>query len=408
MLKKTKRVLGPVCVVLLAQAGGGFTMTPAVEPHERNSRVTLGCELATESLWGQQPRIGTFAEWYQKAEVNSQGQVVISGTNPNGNGAVKTSSSVTIGRITWNSGNNYAWRLPSRNKYVEYVNIDLTGYENGDSVRVWAWVCAREGNAGPFLHVNGSGYAWASVGTEWEQKSITRSGGTLEWNSADNYAGVTHMNGTDTMAVGQIGVHIYGAVPIQAPGPFNLTWPLHNCTNQPASGTLRWSSSNSATYYEVWFGTSHPLPFLRSTPSLSTDYSGTGGQTYHWQVRAVNDIGKTYSANGPFTFTTAGGAIEEPTAVVPVGDVLCVNAPEPFRSHTTIRFSLTRSTRILASIVNNSGELIWTHQMNLPHGEHSLTWNGRDQAGENVPCGVYFCRLIAGDRTLTRKMVKAD
>jgi flagellar hook assembly protein FlgD len=41
----------------------------------------------------------------------------------------------------------------------------------------------------------------------------------------------------------------------------------------------------------------------------------------------------------------------------------------------------------------------------VPAGTHQVTWDGRDDRGQQVAAGVYFYRLTAGDRTLTKKMV---
>jgi len=41
----------------------------------------------------------------------------------------------------------------------------------------------------------------------------------------------------------------------------------------------------------------------------------------------------------------------------------------------------------------------------LDAGFKEITWHGRDARGNQVSTGVYFYRLTAGNRTLTKKMV---
>jgi flagellar hook assembly protein FlgD len=38
-------------------------------------------------------------------------------------------------------------------------------------------------------------------------------------------------------------------------------------------------------------------------------------------------------------------------------------------------------------------------------GSNVITWNGKDNAGNDVSSGVYFYKLIAGSYTATNKMV---
>jgi hypothetical protein len=38
-------------------------------------------------------------------------------------------------------------------------------------------------------------------------------------------------------------------------------------------------------------------------------------------------------------------------------------------------------------------------------GRYELYWDGRDQAGQPVPSGIYFCQIVAGRSTDVRKMI---
>jgi len=41
----------------------------------------------------------------------------------------------------------------------------------------------------------------------------------------------------------------------------------------------------------------------------------------------------------------------------------------------------------------------------MPGGWHNATWNGCDDAGNEVAAGMYFYRIDAGRRSASRKMV---
>jgi len=41
---------------------------------------------------------------------------------------------------------------------------------------------------------------------------------------------------------------------------------------------------------------------------------------------------------------------------------------------------------------------------NLRAGEHTATWDGRDQAGREVAAGVYLARLVTDSRIRTARL----
>jgi hypothetical protein len=82
------------------------------------------------------------------------------------------------------------------------------------------------------------------------------------------------------------------------------------------------------------------------------------------------------------------------------------NYPNPFNDRTTIRFTLAEPGPAAISIVDISGRLI----RNLAGGQFDsgtsvVEWDGCDNQGTRVSPGVYACRLNAGDRSASVKMV---
>jgi PKD repeat protein len=77
------------------------------------------------------------------------------------------------------------------------------------------------------------------------------------------------------------------------------------------------------------------------------------------------------------------------------------NHPNPFNPATTISFALPEQARVRIDIFNVNGELVTT-LINEPRNEgyHLVEWNAAGAAS-----GIYFYRLTAGDRTMTRKML---
>lgn len=91
--------------------------------------------------------------------------------------------------------------------------------------------------------------------------------------------------------------------------------------------------------------------------------------------------------------------------VVPENFVLHQNHPNPFNASTTIRFSLKTGGTAELGIYNILGQLISVYrESNLQPGTYSFEWDGRDQAGIEIPGGVYLYRLTSGAFSETRKM----
>ncbi len=77
------------------------------------------------------------------------------------------------------------------------------------------------------------------------------------------------------------------------------------------------------------------------------------------------------------------------------------NFPNPFNSLTTVDYQLTAETNVIVAIYSLLGQRVVTlFEGNLEAGQHSITWDASD-----LPSGVYFARLEAGENTETIKMV---
>ncbi|MBD3348637.1 MAG: T9SS type A sorting domain-containing protein [Candidatus Eisenbacteria bacterium] len=80
--------------------------------------------------------------------------------------------------------------------------------------------------------------------------------------------------------------------------------------------------------------------------------------------------------------------------------------PNPFNPATTISYALPGPCRASVRVYDASGRLV-SVLADGPHaaGEHTLTWRGRDDRGNELGSGVYFLLLEAGEATARRKMV---
>ncbi|MBN1894035.1 CotH kinase family protein, partial [bacterium] len=122
-----------------------------------------------------------------------------------------------------------------------------------------------------------------------------------------------------------------------------------------------------------------------------------------------NSLGGHWAASAGFGTPGRSNEFQDPSSSVPEnlqpGDFcLLPNYPNPFdaapasgsrhRSGTSILFSLPRSARIALRIYDIRGRLVREiAARTLNAGLHEMPWDGRDNRGLPVPCGVYICRM---------------
>ncbi|MBN1885775.1 MAG: T9SS type A sorting domain-containing protein [Candidatus Krumholzibacteriota bacterium] len=100
------------------------------------------------------------------------------------------------------------------------------------------------------------------------------------------------------------------------------------------------------------------------------------------------------------------------TCVVSVDDqpqapfVLRQNFPNPFNPTTTILFVAPERGRAMLRVYDVNGRLVRTLLDGVVEaGEVRVAWDGTDAGGNALASGVYFCKLLVGDRAASRKMI---
>jgi len=91
---------------------------------------------------------------------------------------------------------------------------------------------------------------------------------------------------------------------------------------------------------------------------------------------------------------------------LPSGFTLAQNQPNPFAVGTTIGFALPVRSVVVLEVFDAHGRRV----RRLARGEwmagyHTLTWNGRDGAGQRLGAGIYLYRIEAGSFHCTHKLV---
>jgi len=136
------------------------------------------------------------------------------------------------------------------------------------------------------------------------------------------------------------------------------------------------------------------LQSLRLRQQVSPDLvmnvtSGSGGAVAYWQ--------------GP----PAGFSITDVPAALAGADWLAPPAPNPAHGPVTFRFGLARESSVSLVLHDLAGRRVRVLESGtLPAGEHTASWDGRDERSERVAGGLYFVRLVRGERVLTRPIVR--
>jgi hypothetical protein len=95
---------------------------------------------------------------------------------------------------------------------------------------------------------------------------------------------------------------------------------------------------------------------------------------------------------------------ESPTK--PSHAILYQNSPNPFNSATGIAFTLTENSHVSLKITDALGKHVCTIFDGMQSsGSHTIRWNGKDDTGNEMPSGVYFCTMTAGGNVIDRKMM---
>ena len=85
---------------------------------------------------------------------------------------------------------------------------------------------------------------------------------------------------------------------------------------------------------------------------------------------------------------------------------LSANYPNPFNASTRIRYSLPAPDFVFLDIFNVNGQHVRSLEKSIQDaGEHVVTWDGLNDAGQPVPSSVYFYQIRTRKYSQVRKML---
>jgi len=145
---------------------------------------------------------------------------------------------------------------------------------------------------------------------------------------------------------------------------------------------------------------------------LGSDITGTeflvtnrlNGEYYYLaRAKDAEDQWSGYS-NREVAIVNVPTGIEDP--VLPMSLALDQNYPNPFNPQTSIAFTIPEKSFVELSVYNILGMKVRTLiNGDMETGEHTVTFDGKDDSGNPVSAGIYFYRLKTQSSALTRKMV---
>ena len=153
----------------------------------------------------------------------------------------------------------------------------------------------------------------------------------------------------------------------------------------------RWSAKELISYAGTRLG--NPVPVVDSRGIVYVFGSGFIDE---------NTTGIYYTrSTSPITGVEAESDTREPVSFALLGAY-----PSPFNESTRVRYTLPRAARVSLRVLDVLGKpvRVLARGQQAP-GEHTVRWDGRDDAGQSLPSGVYLIRLESGGQVATRKLV---
>jgi hypothetical protein len=181
-------------------------------------------------------------------------------------------------------------------------------------------------------------------------------------------------------------------------------------------GTLthRWPSYTYADPDKVFYSPYCPLAGdFDLDGKLEMVMNGSDGKLYSWPLETPAEPDailwggflRDNRRTGIYPFSAKETVPPEPE-VLPSQFRLSQNYPNPFNGRTQIEVELPQPTEITLDIFNILGQRITVLSDHfLPAGSYRFSWDGTSADGDQVASGIYLYRLVAGEQTLTRKML---
>jgi hypothetical protein len=145
-------------------------------------------------------------------------------------------------------------------------------------------------------------------------------------------------------------------------------------------------------------------PVASLTGTAYADENLVIGTRYYYRISTF-DFSGNQSAFSP-EFSALVTSVENGGSAIPTEFALQQNYPNPFNPETRIEYQLPAPGNVRLSIYTVLGqEVRRLVDRSLPAAYHTVVWDGRDNAGNPMPSGIYFYRIESGSFTAMKKML---
>ena len=169
-------------------------------------------------------------------------------------------------------------------------------------------------------------------------------------------------------------------------GSVQLNWSTATETNNRGFDVQR--SSEGTDYISLGFVNGYGTTTQQHNYSFTDKNLNQGSYSYRL---------KQYDFDGSFHYSD----VVKVDFNIPLKFALEQNYPNPFNPSTKIKYSVPQSSKVIIKVFDVLGNEIETLvNEEKPAGTYELTWNAA-----NLPSGVYFYQIKAGEFTTVKKMI---
>ncbi len=188
--------------------------------------------------------------------------------------------------------------------------------------------------------------------------------------------------------------------------------------NQNATGNPSWGIYDGFTDVEKWESLLGGVSITKAGPEDVSYVIGSGPHTIPANGKVTLGFALLAGTNLQDLQTNADAAVQfwnelfvmaveaGPSPSLPREFALEQNYPNPFNPETLVKFQLPKAAHVRLEVFDLTGRKIRTLGLQkFAAGVHATKWDGKNDAGEPAPSGVYLYRLQAESFVQSRKMI---